>query len=138
MFGDFNFLPGGQVFRDRRIRHGAIVPAGRAERVGRICFDQPVAHVVLGIGAKTVQLVFERERAPIVALRLERGKCLRLRNIAEAMTAFFALIIFEIEKLRTMLTSEKLHGPSSIGLKRVKDSRIEITTPKHKKSPPAE
>jgi hypothetical protein len=92
----------------------------------------------LCIGAKTVELLLEPKRAPIVALWLQCGKCLRLRDIAEAMTAFFAFVIFKIEKLRAMLTSEKLHGPSSIGLRQNKNNQVEITMPKHKESPPAE
>jgi len=49
--------------------------------------------------SKTVELVLERKRRQLSPSRLQCGKRLRLRNIAEAMIAFFAFVIFKIEKL---------------------------------------
>jgi hypothetical protein len=67
VLGDFDLLPARKIFGIIEIGNGAVVAAGRAEFIGVLGADQPVAGAVLGIGAEFVAALRFGQRVPELA-----------------------------------------------------------------------
>jgi hypothetical protein len=88
------------------------VTTRRAECLGAVCQNQPVAGVKLGVGAEPVEVRVVGQRFPAITIGLERAHGAELRNIAQASAAAVARIVLEKERLPAMLTFEEFHSSS--------------------------
>ena len=73
MLGGFDLAPMQRDFPAREIGDGAVVAAGRAKSLGLLGRHQPVADVVLGVGAKPERSPVHGKRAPAAVDRLQRA-----------------------------------------------------------------
>ena len=72
----------------RYVRNCVVVPARDAEAIPRLGGRQPVADVIIRIGAETPEAAVARQGGPrIAARRLEGGHDFELRDITEPMAA---------------------------------------------------
>ena len=92
------------------IGDGAVVTARRAENLGIFRSHQPVAHVVLGVGAEAILLALSCKRTPQAVGLFQCSDDFLLRQIAEPQPAALALRILEIQQLAAILALEQLHG----------------------------
>src|SRR5262249_22986789 len=89
---------------------GAVMATGGAKDLGLLGRNQPVADVVLGVGAEPVEFALPGKRAPAAVNLFQCGDDFLMRQIAQAQAAAFALCILEVEGLTAILAFKKLHG----------------------------
>jgi hypothetical protein len=85
------------------------VAAGQAIAAGLLVGDEPVAGVVLRVGAEAEAASRGGERLPGALLLLQRRHLLDRRQIAEPPAAALAAGVLEIERLPAALALEQLH-----------------------------
>src|SRR5215831_13170705 len=110
MLGVFDFAPTHEIFRISEIRDDAVMATGGAKDLGLLGRHQPVADVVLGVGAEPVELALPGKRPPAAVSLFQCGDGFLMRQIAQAQAAAFALCILEVERLTAILAFKKLHG----------------------------
>jgi hypothetical protein len=88
--------------------------AGDAEPVGVVGRNQPVAHVVLGIGAEAERTARIRQSRPGLADPLDGAEVLNWRREAQLMPAALAVSVLEVEGLPAKLAFKQLHTSSTL------------------------
>ena len=111
VLGEFDLSPMPKILGTHEIGDGAVVATGGAEYFRLVAVHQPVADVVLGVGAKLISLSRRRQRAQQSVRFFQCGDERPFRQIAEPKPAAFARGVLEIERLSAVLALEKLHGP---------------------------
>ena len=113
MFGSFDPLPVEQVLRHADVRNRPVELAGSAVGVGPVGIDQPVAGIVVGVGAEPVAFARGVQRMPDIAVSgCQCGEFRPLGNIAENMLAALAPRILEIQQKPAIMALKKLHDLS--------------------------
>src|SRR5262249_14722110 len=90
---------------------GGVGGEGGTKKLAIVGRHEPVADVVLGVGAEAMALPLRRERTPHAIGRFQCSDHLLLRQITQPQAAALALCILEVERLSAILAFEKLHGP---------------------------
>src|SRR5262245_14298311 len=114
MLGVFDLAPMQEILGIGEIGDGAVVAAGRAKSLRLLGSHQPVADIVVRIGAEPVALALSRERAPYSVSLFQRGHHFLMRQIAQAQPAALAFRIFEIDRLAAILALEKFHDEDAL------------------------
>src|SRR5208337_765267 len=108
----------------RDVGDRVVVPACGAQAVGRARRDQPVADVVVGVGAEATGAVGADRRPLSIARRFQGGHHLELREKAEPMAAAPASPVLEVNDIVADLTPEELHGsPGTLDLRNSRKAR---------------
>src|SRR5262245_19611190 len=113
MLGVFDLAPMHEILGIWEIGDGAVRAAGRTKNLAIVGRHEPVADVVLGVGAEAIALPFRRDRTPRAIDRFQCGDGLLLRQITQPQATALALRILEVERLSAILAFEKLHGPEA-------------------------
>ena len=109
VLGDLDLAPVRLVLRQRQIGNHPVVTAGRAELLGAVDRNQPIAGAVLRIGAIAVAALALGQRPQAALALFQSADRLGGRQIAKAAAAAFAADVLEIERLSAMLAFKKLH-----------------------------
>src|ERR1700733_1420820 len=92
-----------------------VVAAGHAEPVPALGRGQPVADVIVRVGAETARAALSHQRRPGFAARgLDRGHDFELRDIAEPMTATAAGSVLEVNDVVANLAAKQFHRKQSL------------------------
>src|SRR5262249_37662666 len=111
MLGVFDLAPMQEILEIGEIGDGAVMATSRTKNLTTVGRHEPVADVVLGVGAEAIALPPRRERTPHAISRFQCSDHLLLRQITQPQAAALALCILEVERLSAILAFEKLHGP---------------------------
>src|SRR5690242_20384960 len=104
MLGELNLLPIRNIVGGGQIWNRPVVTTSNAELAFVISAYQPVAHVMSRIPTKSIQSLRNSQWAPKFAIGFVHGRdCLRIGQIPQAQSTLFALRVFEIERLPTIL-----------------------------------
>ena len=109
MLGDFDLAPICCVLDQRQIRNHPVVAARRAELIRTVRGNEPVADLLLRIGAVADTAGRVRHRPQAVLALLQRGHGFLGRQIAEPQPAAFAAGVLKIKRLPAVLAFEQLH-----------------------------
>ena len=122
--GEFDLTPMPEVLGTCEIGNGAVMAAGRAKRLGIVGGHEPVADIMLDIGAKPILLRRRRECTPRAVDLFQRGDGFPFRQVTQPQAAALTAGIFEIERLSAVLALEKLHGSGTLTARRHSTPRL--------------
>src|SRR5215813_15157886 len=111
MLGVFDLAPMHEILGICEVGDGAVMATGCAKNFAIVGRHEPVADIMLGVGAEAIALLLRRERTPDAIDRFQCSDEFLLRQITQPQATAFALRILEIERLTTILALEELHGP---------------------------
>src|SRR4029077_17535486 len=95
----------------RNIGYRVVVTAGHTKSVLSFCGREPVADVVIRLGAETALPALSHQRRPGLAARgLKRSHDFELGEIAESMAASPARSILEVNDVVANLAAKQFHG----------------------------
>ena len=127
VLGEFDVPPSCEMRGLRDVGNRVVVPAGDAEPVPPFGRRQPVASVIIRIGAEAARATVSRQGRPAFAARgLERGHDFELGNIGEPMAAAPAGSILEINDVVANLAAKQFHRTTLSRMKRPKRARRPI------------
>ena len=110
VLGGLDLAPAGQVPGDGEVRHHVVVPAGDAVAVRGILGNQPIAGVVIGVGAEAVLAARIGIGVPEAADRFHRRHLVDVADIAQPALAALAMGALEADRLVAGLALEDFHG----------------------------
>src|SRR5262245_61326778 len=113
MLGVFDLAPMHEILGICEIGDGAIMAAGRTKNLVIAGRHEPVADIVIVLGAEAIVLSLRRERTPHAIGSFQCSDDLLLRQITQPQATALALRILEVERLSAILALEKLHGPKA-------------------------
>jgi hypothetical protein len=108
MFRVLHAPPVLQILIDGEVGDGPVVAACHAEDLAITFGNQPIACVVLGIGAKQIGIDLAARLPAVCRLVNIRQKGVT-RDEAKAMTAIHALPVMKMQDLAAFLTAEQFH-----------------------------
>src|SRR5215813_8188146 len=114
MLGVFDLAPMHEILGICEIGDGAIMAAGRTKSFAVVRRYEPVADIVLGVGAEAMALPLRRERAPDAIDCFQCSDDFLLRQVTQPQATALALRILEIERLTAILALEELHRPVTL------------------------
>ena len=114
VLGELDVSPRGQMRWLGDVGNRVVVPAGHTKPVLAFGGRQPVANVIVRVGAEAARPAFSHQWRPGFAARgLERGHDFKLGEIAEAMAASPARPILEINDVVANLATKQFHEKQS-------------------------
>jgi hypothetical protein len=110
VLGELDVPPGLKMRRERNVRDRVVVPAGDSEPLLPTDGRQPVADVIIRVGAKTARRAVAGRRPPgFAACGFEGRDDFELREIAEPMAAAAASSILKVDDVVAELASKQFH-----------------------------
>src|SRR5215470_16668581 len=103
MLGVFDLAPMHEILGICEIGDSAIMAAGRTKNLVIAGRHEPVADIVLGVGAEAIVLPLRRERTPHAIYRFQCSDDFLLRQVTQPQATALALRILKIERLTAIL-----------------------------------